>query len=450
MKFREILEKITSSWAYPAIFAILSYISWVLNFPWPFVIIESLLCFLPLITSVGIAYQAPLLLCVPLTREILTFSSLPSYSYVLGVSYLLSLIIYIWRYKCLFRFSKTFFPFIFLFLTFLISIVTNILITSKYSYPAMFFVIAMILLLIVSVLNCCVMENHKDTFNYFSTCITFLAFLISIEVFTYYIINPNNLFTEVFTLGWANAKSMVTTILSISMPFFGVLIYRKKFRSLLVIFPLTSLLLLATKSGLFALVIGFIPIVLLAFRSYGKAYQYISLGLSAAFASALALLLAYNPSFREPFVDSVQSLNLMNSSDSNLYKYGWEGFKSSLILGPSAQGLSGTIAGVYTAEGMITPLKNTFITTLYMGGIIGLVFWLASEVAAYASCFLRKTDDKWLFLCFLLMTDIIGITDNTIYNLFFLAIYLLALSAFENSYLYDPIKVKDKYYRIRY
>lgn len=445
-KLRDLVEKIASTWMYPALFALLSFIGWVTKMPWPFAIAESLLCFLPLFTSVGRAYMAPMLLILPLISTDLTFQIILPYAYVVLASYLISLVLYIWLNRCPFKTSKPALSFLLLFFIFLVSIIANIIQTGIYEASSMFYVIGMILLVVLALLNCSVMENHKDSFLYLAICMSILSVLISLEVFSFYIWNSSSIYQSDFSLGWSGAKSMVTTILIITLPFYGILIYRKRWESLTAILPLIATFLLATKSGLLALVLGFIPLVLLSFRSYGKAYQYISLGLCCLFAATFALLLGYVESFRKPFVEAIQSMNLLASVNAPYYNYGIEGFKTSPILGPSAQGLTGNVSGIMTPSGMVTPLRNTLITTIYMGGVLGMVSWIICEIVVYSSCILRKSSDKWLFLFFLLMSDFIGITDNTLFNLFFLSIYLLALAAFENSSLYDKVKVKEKYY----
>lgn len=447
-KLRDIAEKIVSTWMYPSLFALLSFVGWVTKMPWPFALVESALCFLPLLAPVGRAYMAPLLLVLPIISEDVSFQSIPPYMYVLLASYLVSIGLYIWMNKCPFKASKPSLAFLMLFFVFLISVIANIIQTGTYEPSAMFFVIGMILLLVVSLLNCSIMENHKDSFHYLAVCISILSVLISLEVYSYYIWNPNDIFENNFFLGWSNAKAMVGTILVITLPFYGVLIYRKRWESVTCIFALISTFMLATKSGLLALVLGFIPLVLLSFRSFGRSYQYISLGLCCLFVGTFALLLGYAENFRQPFIESIQSLNLMASADAPLYSYGIDGFKSNPILGPSAQGLVGNVGGIETSQGMIMPLRDTVITTLYMGGILGLVSLGICKIAVYYSAIKRKSKDKWLFLFFLLITDFIGITDNTLFNLFFLTIYLLALAAFENASLYDKVKVKDRYYEM--
>lgn len=443
---RDALEKFTGSWAFPALFTLLSFAGWISSFPWPFALVECLLCFLPIFTDKGRAYQVPPILFLPLMRSNLSFREIPAYAYLFILCYLFSLIAYIRVHRTPFNPPKAFLSFLLLFLSFLVSIIASIIATGNYVYSAMFFVIAMILLLVFSVLNCSVMQDDRKSFTTLAVAIAFLSFLISLEVFSFYVQNPSLLFGETFDIGWSNAKSMLTTILTISLPFFGVLIYRKRWESLLAFPMLVASFLLATKSGLLALVVGFIPLSVLAFRSYGKAYQYISLGVCCIFATTFALLLAYAENFRLPFVEAVQSMNLMQSDNAPFYRFGIDGFARSPTLGPSAQGLLENFGPAPTLEGTITPLRNTLVTTLYMGGAIGLLLWLSCEATSYTSAFLRKSPDKWFFLFFLLMTDLIGITDNTIYNLYFLGIYLLALSSFENASLYDRVKVKDAYY----
>lgn len=72
-KLRDLTETIVSSWAFPALFGILSFFGWVTKFAWPFAIAEAILCFLPLITMTGRAYQAPLIMFVPIISENISF-----------------------------------------------------------------------------------------------------------------------------------------------------------------------------------------------------------------------------------------------------------------------------------------------------------------------------------------------------------------------------------------
>ena len=77
------------------------------------------------------------------------------------------------------------------------------------------------------------MEEHKDSFSYLSKCLAMLSILISLEIFSYYIWNPNDLFAETFQLGWANTKSMVSTIMTLCLASYGTLIFHKKIESIL-------------------------------------------------------------------------------------------------------------------------------------------------------------------------------------------------------------------------
>lgn len=447
-KLRDLTETIVSSWAFPALFGILSFFGWVTKFAWPFAIAEAILCFLPLITMTGRAYHAPLIMFVPIISESISFSNIPVYCYIVLIAYVASLVAYIAINRCKFKTSFPFFAFLSLILIFLISCIISIVKTEQYVSSAVFFVIGMLLVLMVATLNCDVMEEHKDSFSYLSKCLAMLSILISLEIFSYYIWNPNDLFAETFQLGWANTKSMVSTIMTLCLASYGTLIFHKKIESITSIISLIGILLLANPSGLLTMIIGFIPLILISFRSYGKAYPYISLGLCCSFVAIFAILLGYVSGFRELFIESIKSLNPSASINSQLYNYGIEGFKSNPLFGPSAQGLVGTFAGSTTLEGTITPLKNTLVTTLYMGGTIGLIAWIICEISVYSTCFLRKSQDKWVFLFMLLVSDFIGITDNSLFNLYFLGIYLLSISAFQNSFLYSKVKINDRYYSL--
>lgn len=447
-RIRDFIEGYVGSIAFPTTFALLSFLGWALNYPWPFAIIESLLCFLPLLVGIGRTYMAPMLLMTPLIHEDLSFKSIPLYASIPCVCYLVSVIMFIFLNKCKYKLSFPSFSFLGLMFVFLLSSIVSIATTSTYEPDTMFYVIGMIIILLVCALNCNVMEGNKDNYIYLSDCIALLSVLISVEIFYYYGTNPNDLFQDTFNVGWATTKSMVSTILTISLTSFAALIYHKRWESLLAIVSFAGMLLLASPSGLLTLIIGFIPLVLISFRSYGKYYPYISLFLSSSFVIVFSLLLGYLDDFRDLFIEALHSLSFSQSSNSFLYTYAIDGFKALPIFGPSAQGLVGSIGEVLTPEGMITPLRNTIMTTMYMGGSIGLVAFAISEISVYYTCFRRKSKDKWAFLLFLLTTDFVGLTDNTIFNLFFLVIYLLSIAAFENSSVYDRVKVNDSYYQL--
>lgn len=447
-KTRDLIERFVASWAFPATFAILSFAGWVSKFPWPFAIIEALLCFFPLISGIGRAYQAPMLLFVPMISQDLSFNSIPYYAIMVGVCYVVSLVLYIFLNRCRFKASSALFSYLLLLFLFLLSIIINIAVTSTYESSAMFFMISMIAILLITFLNCNMMENHDDSYIYLADCICMLSILISLEIYSYYIWNSQDLYTEQFDIGWATTKSMVSTILSISLTAFSTLIYHKRWESLISLPAFAGMLLLATPSGLLTLIIGFIPLVLISFRSYGKAYPYISLFLSTAFVSIFSILLGFMEGFRNIFIESLHSLNLANSSNSPLYNYAIDGLRQNPVLGSSMQGLTGTIGDLIARDGMIVPLRNTIMTTAYIGGSLGLISFIACEIITYVTCIKRKSKDKWAFLLFLIVTDFVGLTDNTIYNLFFFTIYMLSIAAFENSSTYDRVKVNDSYYKL--
>lgn len=435
-----------SSFLYPLSLAVIAYIGWITQAFWIAAGLESLLCFAPLFGDDGRGYEAPPLCVLPLVSERLSFNNIQPYMYLAIACYILSLLLFLIIRRPKFKPGNLFYPYMILSAVFLISNIANSIETDTFEYEAYLFIFLMILIVGESALFGSVLEENKDSFRYLAWCIVAMSILISIEVFSYYIMNPDKLYQEGAEFGWAGSKPMVSTLLVSSLPFYGILIYRSRKNIVylfMMFFPIIANILLGTESGLLAMVLSFLPIILLSFRSYGRSYPYISLILSLVFVGLLGFYIGFSASFQKLFVASIKSLNLMDSDSSSIYQYVLAGFEKSLILGPSAQGLVSIFS---VGPGQLFIPRNTVLTTAYMGGIVGLVAYVPAWLMSYWVCLNRKSPDRWLLLVFLLMTDLIGITDNTIYNLYFLMFFLAIMASYQSSNIYTKANVTDKYF----
>lgn len=443
-RFSDAVNYYVSSFFYPLSLALIALLGWLTGAVWFTATLASILCFAPLFGDDGRGYLAAPLCVVPMVAGQFLFTAMEGYMYMFVAAYLVSLCAFVIIRRPHFHPGVLFGPYLVLFTVFLVSVVVDVVLSGTLESDALFFVVIMILIVCESGLTRSVLEENRDSFRYFSWCAIAMSLLISAEVFAFYLADYRTIFTPTFSLGWATSKEMVSTLLVCSLPFFGILIYRgKPWYALLMALPVITNILLATESGLLAMVLVFIPLVILSLRAYGRAYPYLCLGICAAFLATFAVSLGFSPAFRDIFVRAVHSLDFVNSPNYPVYRFALDGLLARPVVGLSAQKL----VGVFTAmPGQLFLLKNTVLATGFMGGALGLAAYAIAEIVAYYACISRHSPDRWLLLVFLVTADFIGLTYNTVYNLFFLSFYLAAMAAYQSSNTYSRVVVKEDYY----
>ena len=440
------LKEFTSSSFFQIAIAVLAVLIWMMpgNLVWIFVSFYIVLTFFPLFSSDGRGY-IPLIFFVTITvSSAVSFQGLPTYLYAIGGTTLVSIILFLVIKKLPFRKGELALPMTLLFLTFLVSYLINLVRVETFDTTGILFIVSLFVILLTYILfNTCL--KREDTILYFARTASILALAVSAEILLYQLRYGFRIGDPDINLGWAYTNQSASTILCLSLPFFSMLIARKKpLWGILELFVIYGIISLSADSGLIVLILASIPLVLLSFRPYGKAYPYIVITILALLGLFLLVLMLVEDSFRDRVINALASLNLVsdqNPERSGLFRKGIDAFLAFPAFGSSISVMSDM------TKGTVTFCSNTVITTMTMGGVVGLVFFALYEVRLYSSVLRKKNKEKWLFLLFLLVLELIGLMDNTIYNLFVLLFSLLAYSCYQISDRPDDFVVHDAFYR---
>lgn len=439
------IKDFTGSIFFQIAIAFLAVMMWMMpgNLPWIFASFYIAFSLLPLFSSDGRAYM-PLLFFVAITlSSSASFLNIPVYLYAIGGTTLGSLLLFLAIKRMPLKRGELSFPFTMLLLSFLISYLIHMVKVGEADSTGIFYIIALFVVVLSYVLfNTCL--KREDTILYFARTASILAISIAVEILLNQLRNGFAIGDPNFNLGWAYTSQTASTILCLSLPFFGMLVARKKFLwGIWAAFVVYGIIVLSADSGLIVLALSIIPIVFLSFRSYGKAYPYIVISILAILGLILVLLVVLNESFRERVIMALASLNLAghrNPERLALFEKGLDAFLTFPAFGASISYLTNPETGT------IVLCSNTVISTLAMGGIVGLAFWLVYEFRLYFTVLRKKAKEKWHFLLFLLILEVIGLMDNTIYNLFTLLFMFLAYSCYQITDRPDDFVVHDDFY----
>lgn len=448
MQLNLLLEKTRSfidSLLFPLLIGLLATLIWFVpgNYSWIPSIIYSALSFLPLVATDGKAYMPLMLFTTIICSERVSFTTIPTYLYVIAASIFVSEVIFIILKKPKLVRGDIMIPFAILFGVFFVSYIYNSIQEGHASSYGVLFILALFLLLLLYVVFSTVL-GRGESLSYFCKTYVCLAFFISIEILIYQARHEFGFINANFDLGWSYTPPTSSTLLCLSLPFFGILIFKKQFFYIIPeIFVIYTIIILSTDSGLLCLILGIIPLILLSFKTYGKYYPYISLACIVTIATAFAILLAVNDRFNNRVLLAVQSLNLIEPSSpmrADLFNKTVEQFLSNPVIGTS-------ISSLLTADGTVLLSSNTVLSVMAMGGSLGLAAFLYLEIKIYFCCLKKQTSDKYLFLVFLLLFELIGLIDNTMFNLIILLLFLTANSCYQMSNRPDEVLVHDGYYQ---
>ncbi len=440
------LKEFTSSVFYQIAIAVLSVLIWMLpgNFVWISASFYILLSFLPLFSSDGRSY-IPLIFFITITVDsTISFQNLPVYLYAIGGSTFVSIILFLVIKRLPFRKGELAIPLTFLFLTFLVSYLIHLVQVETFDTTGILFIVSLFGILLTYILfNTCL--KREDTILYFARTASILALAVSAEIILYQLRFGFRIGDSGINLGWAYTNQSTSTILCLSLPFFSMLIARKKvWWGILELFAIYGIISLSVDSGLVVLVLAIIPLVLLSFRSYGRAYPYIVITILALLGLCLLILMLVNDSFRERVINALASLDLSESGNPDRFaqfQKGIDAFLAFPAFGSSISVMSDSFGGT------VTFCSNTVITTMAMGGVVGLFFFAVYEVLLYSTVLRKKAKEKWLFVLFLLILEVIGLMDNTIYNLIVLLFSLLGYSCYQITDRPDEFIVHDAFYQ---
>lgn len=439
---RELLGKYLFSLAFPLTISILAYLTWVMpsNWSWLFLPFYFLLVFTPLVCEDGRAYIPLLLYNVVFVHDDLNFNNFPVSMILSIIFFILSLVIFIIIKKPKMVTGPLFFTYLTLFLVFLVSYVystvtNHIFDRTPVLYLISFFVLLTLFSLISSVLG------KKETMPYFAYTVALFGIVIALETFTKLILTHGFHFAkDDFTLGWAYTKETVSTFLVLTVPFYCILISKKKgYWFIPLALVIITLIFLSTDSGLLSLIFFSVPLVILTLRDYGRAFPYYTLMVLLAIGMTIGILMGVNADFNARVVKAVTKLNLFDQESNIDIIKGWNLFTTNIVIGPS-------ITSITHDNGTILLASNTFISTLILGGLVGFGAYILMEVIQYVTLFRKKAKEKWIILIFLLMINFIGWLNNTIYNLAILLFIFLTLSVYQQSNRPDDVVIHEDFY----
>ena len=404
------LRKYVSSFFFLLTLAFLSFLIWFLPAPYLWVPASLFLCccFLPLLAFDGRAYIPLIFFLAVSDREPIGIDRIPPYLFAAG--------------GCIF-------------LSYLINAVR---VQQAEGTGILFLVFFFVFLLLYIFFN--TVLNREDTNLYFACNVAVLAVLISLQVFLDFAFNERTIGDSSFNLGWSYTSQTASTLLSLSLPFFTMLIARKKYLAIpFELFVLSAIVVLSVDSSLLVVLFFLLPLLLLGFRSYVKAFPYLALSFVVVLGLLFVFLLVYVPQFQSRVLLALSSLNLGNTRPDyrqDLFETAIAGFLKYPAFGAS-------ISSMVSPSGVVILSSNTVLSTLSMGGSVGLLFFALYEFWLYFTSAKKASDARWLFLLFLLEVDFIGLIDNTIYNLLVFLFLLLAYSCYQISDRQDDILVHD-------
>ena len=448
MQLNLLIEKTRAfidSFLFPAVIGLFALLTWVApnNLAWLPAVCYSLIAFLPIACKDGRAYMPLMLFAIIVCSKSISFTSIPSYLYLLLTAILVSEIIFIIIRKPKFIKGDILVPFATLFVVFLISYFYNSIKNNSASSEGILYLLFLFLALLLYVVFSTVL-GRGETINYFCKTYAFLAIFIGIEIFIYQTRNGFGFIGGDLNLGWSYNSKTASTLLCLSLPFFSLLLSKKQFLYIVgEIFTIYNIIILSTDSGLLCLILGLIPLILLTFKTYGKYYPYISLAAIVSIGVTFALLMAFNARFNSRVLTAIQSLNIFDSSIANrveLYDHSIQSFLDNPLIGTS-------ISSLITNSGTVLFLSNTVLSTMVLGGSFGLIAYVLLEIKIYYCCFKKQTSDKYLFLLFLLLFELIGLVDNTLFNIVILLLFLTANSCYQMSNRPDDVLVHDEYFQ---
>lgn len=419
------------SFFYPLTLAILTFCIWLTPGNWSYLpaAFFSLFSFLPLIGTKGKAYLPLFLFLIALSSQEVRLDQVNGPLLLAGISSLVSSFLFIFIYKKKMVLGKTFITSIILFITFALSYIYNMIVNQSYDFNSFAYIMMMMIVIIASVIIATIL-GREESLTYLSMTVALLALIIALESFTaifskhgFQYAGPD------FSLGWANSISTPSTLLLCSLPFFSILINKKQYFYIIgELIVISGILLLSSYSAILCLTIIIFPMIFLTFRNEGKRYPYFIL-LSIVFTTAvLSCIISYDPIFNEHFIDAIRSINLCSSypeGRKEIYLSAISEFIQSPVFGIS-------IAGRF-AEGVATFAQNTVLSTMVLGGSLGLIAYLSYIINLYVIILSKQSKEKLLFLLFVLIIQIIGLVDNSFYKLPVFLLLVISVSTYQMS-----------------
>jgi hypothetical protein len=441
--FRDYIRKFVSSLYFPILLSCLSFLSWVgesLLVWWifPFYVICTLL---PIFSEDGRGYLPLFFFMIILSNKDIHFSGgIPLYLILSLAFFTISLIIYLVVHKPKLNTGRLFFVLLSLYIVFLISYLASVVTNGSKGSTGILYLITMFLVLILYILFNSVL-GQGETMPYFSKTYCCFATAAAFETLICIISKNGISFASMdFSLGWSYTRETVSTFLTLSLPFFALLIHeRKPFWSLPLLFVLFATILLSTDSGLVCLILFSIPLVILTLTDYSKHSSYLNVLVLLILGITFGLLMGLNTDFSQRIVKAIMRLDIFSDSSMQSWLPYMKSYISQPIFGPSITYLS-------NEGGTISLCNNTILSTFILGGSFGIAIYLFYEITIYKTFLEKKMQGKSMFLIFLFMIEVAGFIDNTIYNIAILSIFLTAFSVFRQTNRPDEILIHQDFF----
>lgn len=439
------LRKYVSSFFFLLTLAFLSFLIWFIPSPylWVPASLFMICTFLPLLSFDGRAYIPLIFFLAVSDRVPIGIDRIPPYLFAVGGCIFLSLVLFLILRRLRLRKGELAIPLFLLFFVFLLSYLINAVRLQKAEGTGLFFLVFFFVFLLIYVFFNTVL-TREDTNLYFARNVVVLSVLISLQVFLDFAFNERSIGDPNFNLGWSYTSQTASTLLALSLPFFTMLIARKKYLAIpFELFVVSAIVVLSVDSSLLILVVFLLPLLLLGFRSYGKAFPYLAISFIAAFGVLFVFLMVFVPEFQSRVLLAFSSLDLAHTRPADrreLFESAVEGFLRYPAFGAS-------ISSMVSADGVVLLSSNTVLSTLSMGGSFGLAAFAGYEFWLYFTSIRKASDARWLFLLFLLEVEFIGLIDNTIYNLLVFLFLLLAYSCYQISDRQDDVLIHDSFSR---
>lgn len=446
--FLEKMKRYVSSFLFPIPLALISFLIWIVPNPfnWIFISFYLIYLFLPLFSNNGKAYIPLVLFFLVSIKEEMSFINIPA-SFITIFSVLAcSMIIFIFINKCQFKRDYLLVPSLVLLGTFFISYIYNSIEKSAMLQEGMLYLLYFFFIILLYLFFSTII-GQGESLSYLGYSLVFLSAILYLELTSFYIQNGYDLNSLSLSLGWSINKTAVTSFLALSIPFFIIMVNRKKSWYLAPLFlNILFLILLASDTSILFLIFFIIPIILLTFKSYKGIFPYITMLVLSFFVITFALLIILNKPFNDRILTAIRTLLFFSEEDpilNLLFTDSFNSLKTNPYVGKS-------INYYIQSKNYFYFSSNTYLTTLLLGGVFSLIAYLYFDIEVFYHCLIKKEKEKYVFLIFLLSFEFLGLISNTLYNLEILIFFLITISIYQMSNKEDDVIVHQDFPSYKY
>ncbi len=401
-----------------------------------------LLSFLPLFQDNGIYYSGLVLSLLTASSRPLRSRNLPVPLVVSICAVFLSRILFLFIHKPKRHVDALFYFLLILFLLILASYCIKAIQTNENFRQCWFFIIFFFVEIVIYRRRCSA-TSGRSGLRYLSKVSAALSTALFLEILFTLFSKNNYAFFSSRNLSFASSE-IRSCLVVFQIPFLAFGVYKKKWY--LIFFALIdyiSLILLGNYISFIFLLISFVPFVFLAFHSYDKLYPYLILVGLVAILAPFCVLLFLNRPFSTGVINSRKHFNVLSSSNPNypLLKKGWDRFKQDYILGSS-------VLSITTRES-VDYFPNAYLQIGVLSGIIGIFFYLLSDISLYVLCLKGKTkSERVFFFYFLVLHEIRNWLMDATTNWRILLRLLTAVSVYQGSIFQDKRIIHDSFLKI--